>query len=99
MYFGGNGDQETVFSGTVMPQTRQWSLFHANAEKKNLESKLYVCLVLTFCSEIGIVYLGMAGTAAVCVPILFLIVSIYYCAELYGKDQEIAMLNNSNPGL
>jgi hypothetical protein len=78
---------EAVLSGQRLRLIRA-----KRVEKKNLESKIHAGLALTFCCGMGIVYLGILGNAAFCIPIIFLIISLYYAAELHHKDQEIERL-------
>jgi hypothetical protein len=72
------------------------SLFHNNAvQRQNFKYKTGGLIVLTVGSTVGIFYLGIAGTAAICIPIVLCVASMYYGFSLYQNHSERGALERA----
>jgi hypothetical protein len=72
--------------------------YNQNAiEPKELKYKTGGLIVLTVGSTVGIFYLGIAGTAAICIPIVLCVASMYYGFSLYQNHSERGALER--PGM
>jgi hypothetical protein len=82
-------EKEPAQAQIVVSSQRAGFFYNQNAaETQKLKYKTGGLIVLTVGSAVGIFYLWIAGTAAICIPIVLCVASMYYGFSLYQNHSE-----------